>query len=185
MSGETAAAEAGAAAPSAPEVVRVLVPSRIGPLGVEFRHTAIIRLVIAPKGTDRRRFHPFSDFEDSEFLDEVFGRLSEFLAGARRSLDLEYDLAAAELDGFARRVLRETARVPYGKTRTYKEIADAAGRPDSYRQVVSILERNPLPLLIPCHRIVPSRAGVGGWVGGAAKKRWLLKMEQESAALPV
>ena len=65
MSGDPAAAETGAAAPSAPEVVRVLVPSRIGPLGVEFRHTAIIRLVVAPKGADRRRFFPFSDFEDS------------------------------------------------------------------------------------------------------------------------
>lgn len=180
MSGDPAAAETGAA-PSVPQVVRVLVPSRIGPLGVEFRHTAITRLVVAPKGAEKRHFYPFSDFEDSEFLDEVFGRLSEFLAGARRTLDLEYDLAAAELDGFARRVLRETTRVSYGKTRTYKEIAEAAGRPDSYRQVMSILERNPLPLLIPCHRIVPSRAGAGSWVGGAAKKRWLLKMEQESA----
>ena len=183
MSGDPAAAEAGAA-PSVPEIVRVLVPSRIGPLGVEFRHTAITRLVIAPRGAEKRQFFPFADFEDSDFLDEVFGRLSEYLAGARRMLDLEYDLAAAELDGFARRVLRETARVAYGRTRTYKEIADAAGRPDSYRQVMSILERNPLPLLIPCHRIVPSRAGAGNWVGGAAKKRWLLKMEQESAALP-
>lgn len=184
MSGEPTADDSPAVQPS-PEIVRVLVPSRIGPLGVEFRHTAISRLVISPRGALRRSFHPFSDFEDSEFLDEVFGRLSEYLAGARRALDLEYDLSASELDGFARRVLRETARVPYGRTRTYKEIAETAGRPDSYRQVMSILDKNPLPLLIPCHRIVPSRAGVGSWIGGAAKKRWLLKMEQESAAQKV
>lgn len=181
MSGEPAAADS-AAVLSAPEIVRVLVPSRIGPLGVEFRHTAISRLVISPKGSLRRAFHPFADFEDSDFLDEVFGRLSEYLSGARRLLELEYDLAASELDSFSRRVLRETARIPYGRTRTYKEIAEAAGRPDSYRQVMSILDKNPLPLLIPCHRIVPSRAGVGSWVGGAAKKRWLLKMEQESVS---
>lgn len=184
MSGDPAVAE-NAAAPSLPLIVRVLVPSRIGPLGVEFRHTAITRLVVAPKGAAKRQFHPFSDFEDSEFLDEVFGRLSEYLAGARRTLELEYDLAAAELDGFARRVLRETSRVPYGKTRTYKEIAEAAGRPDSYRQVMSILDKNPLPLLIPCHRIVPSRSGTGSWVGGAARKKWLLKLEQESGGQPV
>jgi methylated-DNA-[protein]-cysteine S-methyltransferase len=181
MSGDLAAAEAGAA-PSVPDPVRVLVPSRIGPLGVEFRHTAITRLVISPAGALRRRFFPFGDFEDSEFLDEVFGRLSEYLAGARRSLDLEYDLNASELEAFPRRVLRETTRVPYGKTRTYKEIAEAAGRPEAYRQAMAVLEKNPLPLLVPCHRVVPSKSGIGGWVGGAAKKRWLLKMEQE--ALP-
>lgn len=184
MSGEIAAAEAGAVSP-APEPVRVLVPSRIGPLGVEFRHTAISRLVVAPAGAERRAFHPFGDFEDSEFLDEVFGRLSEYLAGARRTLDLEYDLGANDLDPFARRVLREASRVPYGKTRTYKEIAEAAGRPDSYRQAMSVLDKNPLPLLIPCHRIVPSKSGTGSWVGGAAKKRWLLKMEQEALSQPV
>jgi methylated-DNA-[protein]-cysteine S-methyltransferase len=181
MSGDLAAAETGAA-PSALDPVRVLVPSRIGPLGVEFRHTAITRLLVAPSGVERKAFHPFSDFEDSDFLDEVFGRLSEYLAGARRNLELEYDLAASELDSFARRVLRETGRVPYGKTRTYKEIAEAAGRPDAYRQAVAVLEKNPLPILIPCHRVVPSKSGTGGWVGGTAKKRWLLKMEQEALA---
>jgi len=179
MSGDLAAAEQGAA-PSVPDPVRVLVPSRIGPLGVEFRHTAITRLVISPTGAQRRKFYPFSDFEDSEFLDEVFGRLSEYLAGARRTLDLEFDLNAAELEPYARRVLRETTRVPYGKTRTYKEIAEAAGRSEAYRQAMAVLEKNPLPLLVPCHRVVPSKSGIGGWVGGAAKKRWLLKMEQEA-----
>jgi O-6-methylguanine DNA methyltransferase len=179
MPGE--AGEPGVAEAAAPiEPIRVLVPSRIGPLGVEFRHTAISRLVVAPTGRLKRLYFPLSDYEDSEFLDEVFGRLSEFLAGVRRSPDLEYDLSAPEIDTFTRRVLRETARTPYGKTRTYKEIAEAAGRPDAYRLVMSILEKNPLPLLVPCHRIVPSRQGVGRWVGGASRKKWLLKLEQES-----
>ncbi len=80
-------------------------------------------------------------------------------------------------------MLKEVARTPYGKTRTYKEIADAAGRPEAYRQVLSIVEKNPLPILIPCHRIMPSKQGLGGYVGGAARKRWLLKMERESAPL--
>lgn len=175
------AAQESPADPPEPEIVRVLVPSRLGPLGVEFRHTSISRLVVAPKGAERRKFHPLSAFEDSEFLDEVFGRLSEYLAGARRNLALDTFVDPAEWDGFARRVFRETGRVPYGRTRTYKEIAEAAGRPDAYRQVVAILERNPLPLLVPCHRIVPSKSGVGKWVGGVTKKKWLLKMEAEAA----
>jgi methylated-DNA-[protein]-cysteine S-methyltransferase len=79
-------------------------------------------------------------------------------------------------------VLKETARTAYGRTRTYKELAEAAGRPEAYRLVVSVLEKNPLPLLVPCHRIVPSKSGIGTWVGGASRKKWLLRLEQESAA---
>ena len=169
-------------APPPVEPIRVLVPSRIGPLGVEFQRTAITRLVVAPSGTARRLYFELSEYEDSEFLDEVFGRLSEYLAGARRSPDLEYELSAPELDTFGRRVLKETVKIPYGKTRTYKEIAEAAGRPDAYRQVAAILERNPLPLVVPCHRVVPGKQGIGGWVGGASRKRWLLRLEQEQAA---
>lgn len=179
MSGQSAKPE-GEEAPQAVELIGVLVPSRIGQLGFEFLHTAITRVVIAPTGAARRAFHPLSAFEDSEFLDEVFGRVSEYLAGARRVLELEYDLAPSQLESFPRRILKETARTPYGRTRTYGEIAEAAGRPAAYRQVMAVLEKNPLPLLIPCHRIVPSKSGTGKWVGGASRKKWLLKMEQES-----
>ena len=170
-----------AASPPPPPPVGVLVASQLGTLGVEFRGSALTRIVFNPSGRRKKEFIPFADFEDSDYLDEVFGRLSEYLSGARRSLDLEYDLNAAAADFFERRVLRETARTPYGKTRTYKEIADAVGRPEAYRQVLSILERNPLPLLIPCHRIVPTKSGIGGYVGGAHRKRWLLRMERENA----
>jgi methylated-DNA-[protein]-cysteine S-methyltransferase len=173
----------GSVAPApAVEPVRVLVPSRIGTLGVEFVHTSITRVLIAPAGRDKKSYFPLADYEDSDFLDEVFGRISEFLAGARRALELDYDLGPSGLDAFARRVLREAARTAYGRTRTYKEIADASGRPEAYRQVMAILEKNPLPLLIPCHRILPSKQGLGGYVGGAARKRWLLRLERESAA---
>jgi len=173
---------ASGSSPPAPQVepIRVVVPSRLGNLGVEFVHAAISRLVFAPTARERNLFFPLSDYEDSEFLDEVFGRISEYLAGARRNLELEYDLGPSGLDGFARRVLRETSRTHYGRTRTYKEVAEAVGRPDSYRQVMSILERNPVPLLVPCHRILPSRQGVGSYVGGTARKRALLKLEREA-----
>jgi methylated-DNA-[protein]-cysteine S-methyltransferase len=169
-------------APPPVEPIRVLVPSRIGPLGVEFLRTAITRLVVGPSGAARRLYFDLSEYEESELLDEVLGRLSEYLAGARRAPDLEYELIAPELDGLARRVLKETAKIPYGKTRTYKEIAESAGRADAYRQVAAILDRNPLPLLVPCHRVVPGKQGLGGWVGGISRKRWLLRMEQEQTA---
>ncbi|NJN37295.1 MAG: MGMT family protein [Nitrospiraceae bacterium] len=63
-----------------------------------------------------------------------------------------WDLGRTDLGAFERRVLRETAKIPFGKTRTYGAIAESAGRPEAYRQVLSILLLNPIPLLIPCHR---------------------------------
>lgn len=179
------AAKEAAALPVPVEPVRVLVPSQIGTLGVEFYGLTIGRILIAPSGAIARRFHPLSAFEDSEFLDEVFGRLSEYFSGARRALELEFDLTPSGVDSFSRRVLKEALRTPYGKTRTYKDIADASGRPEAYRQVLSILLDNPIPLLIPCHRIIPTKEGTGGWVGGASRKRWLLRMEREGAAQPL
>lgn len=182
MPSEQVEAKEAAALPVPIAPVRVLVPSQIGTLGVEFYGLAIGRILIAPTGLKARAFHPLAAFDDSEFLDEVFGRLSEYFAGARRALELEFDLAPSGVDSFSRRVLKEALRTPYGKTRTYKEIADAAGRPEAYRQVLSILLDNPLPVLVPCHRIIPTKEGIGGWVGGAARKRWLLRMERENSA---
>ena len=170
-----------AAAAVAVEPVRILLPSPIGALGIELVGERVSAVVIVPKGRQRSQFKPFVDLKRSErtdFIDEVLGRFSEYLAGARRKLDLDYDLRAMGLTGFHRRVLRQTARIPYGRTRTYQQIADTAGRPDGYRQVLSTLMANPLPLVVPCHRVVTHKSGVGSFIGGAKKKVWLLKMER-------
>jgi O-6-methylguanine DNA methyltransferase len=164
------------------EVVRVLVPSPLGPLAVEFTGQAVSRLTIAPVAKTKRDYRPFGKMRSSEFLDEVFGRLSEYFAGARKNPEIEHDLGPSGLDSFARRVLREACKVPYGKTRTYQAIAEAAGRPEAYRQVLSVLNANPIPLVIPCHRIVTNKSGVGGYVAGTRKKQWLLKLEEQVAA---
>ncbi|MFQ5350113.1 MAG: hypothetical protein ACE5EG_06705, partial [Thermoanaerobaculia bacterium] len=82
-----------AAETPAPEPVRILLPSQLGALGIEMIGERIGAVVIVPKGRERRRFKPFADLkrsERTEFIDEVLGRFSEYLAGARRKLDLEY-----------------------------------------------------------------------------------------------
>ena len=165
--------------------VRILFPSALGALGIELVGELLTRVVIVPKGRQRKLYKPFATLkrsEHSEFLDEVLGQFSEFLAGARRNLELEYDLKATADSGFARRALRQTARVPYGKTRTYQQIAEAAGQPDAYRLVLSTLLANPLPIVIPCHRVVTRKSGVGSYIAGTRKKNWLLKLEQKSLA---
>ena len=162
------------------DLMRVLIPSPIGVLGVELVDEVITQVVIVPKGRKRNQFTGFSELPDSDLLDEVLGQFSEFFAGARRNLSLEYNLDAWELEGFTRRVLRQTAKIRYGERKTYQQIASAAGRPEAYRNVLAILLANPLPIVIPCHRVTTAKSGVGSYIGGARKKEWLLKLEQRT-----
>jgi len=168
------------------EPTRIRIPSALGTLGIELTGEIITQVVIVPRGRVRGLFRDFSDLkrtERSDFLDEVLGRFSEFLAGARRSLGLEYDLSATDLDTYQRKVLKHTAKIPYGKTRTYRQIAESSGNPSGYRQVLSILTANPLPLVVPCHRVVTGKSGIGSYIAGTTKKKWLLRLEERTVAL--
>jgi methylated-DNA-[protein]-cysteine S-methyltransferase len=78
----------------------------------------------------------------------------------------------------ARRVLRETAKIPYGKTRTCQALAEALGSPDAGDMVLKILLDNPIPILIPCHRVLAGRSETGVYVGGTESKLWLLELER-------
>ncbi len=159
---------------------RVLIPSALGALGIELLDDRVRRVVIVPKGRERKLFTPFAELkrrERTDVMDEILGRFSEYLAGARRRLALDYDLGD-ESDEFVRGVLEKTTEIPYGQTRSYQQLAAAAGRGDAYRQVLAVLQTNPLPLVIPCHRVVTAKSGPGSYVAGVKKKIWLLKMEQ-------
>lgn len=161
--------------------LRVLMPSPIGALGVELRGTTVTRLLIEPGELERETFSTLHEIDGSDFLDEVFGRLSEYFAGARRKLELAYDVVPCGLDSFTRRVLKETAKIPYGRTRTYREIAAATGWPDAGREVLSALLGNPIPVVIPCHRVIDGTASPGAYVGGSERKSWLLELERQAA----
>lgn len=156
---------------------RVLMPSPIGVLGVELTGTAVTRLRIEPAEPERSGFVPLHRIEGSDFLDEVFGRLSEYFAGARRKIEVGFDLGPCGANGLTRRILKETAKIPYGRTRTYRAVAEAVGSPDGGLQVAAILLENPIPILIPCHRVV-GESSVGSYVGGDERKRWLLDLER-------
>jgi methylated-DNA-[protein]-cysteine S-methyltransferase len=160
--------------------LRVLVPSPIGPLGLELAGLSVVRLQVAPKPAVLEEFKPLGRSAAPDEVDEVIGRLAEYFAGVRRSLDLDADLALERVDAFDRRVLREVTRIPYGKTRTYRELAVLVGRSDGADAVRSLLLENPAPIVIPCHRVVLGGGKPGAWVGGSERKRWLLAMEREA-----
>lgn len=161
----------------------MLLPSPIGMLGIELTGRTLTKVKIVPIGRERKLYTPLAKLkrdQRSDFLDEVLGRFSEYMSGARRNLDLAYDLKPSGLEPFAMRVLKETAKVGYGKTKTYHQISVSAGRPGAYRQVLAVLVNNPLPLVIPCHRVVTNKSGIGSYVGGTKKKEWLVKMESNN-----
>lgn len=108
-------------------------------------------------------------------LDGVRRELDEYFAGRRRDFDLAIDWRLAR-SPFTRRVLEATSRIPFGSTRTYGDVAVAAGSPRAFRAAGSALGSNPIPIVVPCHRVL-ARSGIGGYTGGLDRKRLLLGIE--------
>jgi len=108
-------------------------------------------------------------------VDETRRQLDEYFAHRRRQFDLPIDLRVAE--GFPRRVLDELALVPYGELTTYGELARRADHPRAARAVGTIMNRNPIPIVLPCHRVVGASGSLTGYGGGLERKEALLKLE--------
>lgn len=112
-------------------------------------------------------------------LDAAARELDEYFAGRRRAFDLPLDLRLSH--GFRRIVLGRLTEIGYGTTASYGEVADAAGNPRAARAVGSACRTNPLPLLVPCHRVVRSDGSIGQYLGGVEAKELLLRMEATAA----
>jgi methylated-DNA-[protein]-cysteine S-methyltransferase len=108
-------------------------------------------------------------------LDEVRRELDEYFEGGRQRFDLRVDLSLTR--GFTTRVLRATARIPFGKVSTYREVAGRAGSPRGSRAAGNALGSNPIPIVVPCHRVLHTGGGLGGYTGGIERKRFLLSLE--------
>ena len=110
-----------------------------------------------------------------ERLDDVRRQLDEYFMGERQRFELKFDRRL--MGQFARKVLNRTARIPYGRVSTYMEVAHGAGSPRAYRAAGNALAKNPIPIVVPCHRVLASGGGLGGYGGGLDNKRWLLDLE--------
>jgi methylated-DNA-[protein]-cysteine S-methyltransferase len=109
-------------------------------------------------------------------LDAVRRELDEYFAGRREDFDLALDWALVRTP-FTVGVLRATAQIPFGATSTYRAIAAAAGSPAAFRATGNALGSNPIPIVVPCHRVLASGGGLGGYTGGVERKRKLLAIE--------
>jgi methylated-DNA-[protein]-cysteine S-methyltransferase len=110
-----------------------------------------------------------------ERTDTVRHELEEYFAGTRRGFETPIDWSLVR--GFAVGVLRATARVPFGQVTTYREVAGAAGSPRAARAAGNALGSNPIPIVVPCHRVVHAGGGLGGYTGGIERKEYLLRLE--------
>lgn len=107
--------------------------------------------------------------------DEIARQLDDYFAGQRRAFDLAVDLRLVH--GFRRAVIAHLSDIPYGSTESYADVARAAGSPAAVRAVGTACARNPLPVVVPCHRVIRSDGTIGQYLGGAETKAALLAME--------
>jgi methylated-DNA-[protein]-cysteine S-methyltransferase len=116
-------------------------------------------------------------------LDRARRELDEYLDGRRHEFELALDQRL--MSDFGRRVLAATAAIPYGSTSTYGAVAARAGSPRGSRAAGNALGSNPLPIILPCHRVLHAGGGLGGYTGGLDRKRTLLAIEQGQGTLSV
>ncbi|MCZ6867931.1 MAG: methylated-DNA--[protein]-cysteine S-methyltransferase [Gammaproteobacteria bacterium] len=139
----------------------------------------VLKLVSFPRGSMAREPGEGWERKDSEF-DEVRRELGEYFEGKRESFDVPLE---ADGTDFQRDVLGALQQIPYGETRTYGEIAEHLGKPKASRAVGAANGRNPIPILIPCHRVIGSDGSLTGFGGGIDTKEFLLSLERRQKAL--
>ncbi|MFL5960072.1 MAG: methylated-DNA--[protein]-cysteine S-methyltransferase [Gaiellaceae bacterium] len=157
----------------------VLDGTPVGPLLVGVSDRGLCRVGFDPEPEAElerlaREFGP-RVLRTPKALDHVRRELDEYFAGHRRAFDLELDLRAAP--EFHRRVLAELSRVGYGHTTTYGTLARQVGAPRAARAVGTVMNRNPMPIVLPCHRVVGANGSLTGYGGGLDRKEWLLRLE--------
>ena len=113
-----------------------------------------------------------------EVLDNTQKHLEEYFLGSRRQFDLPLDPGGT---AFQQTIWKQLSEVPYGSTKSYIEIARAMGSESSSRAVGMANGRNPIPVIIPCHRIIGHDGRLTGYAGGVDRKRWLLLHEQQNS----
>jgi methylated-DNA-[protein]-cysteine S-methyltransferase len=191
---ETALREAAATLPSAAaldlqrvagegllDVAYATVDSPLGPLVVAATPRGLVRLAYTGSRDEGEVVEDLAGklspriLEAPERLDDVRRQLDEYFEGRR--VDFEVTIDWSLTHGFTGKVLRQTARIGYGKTSTYAEVAGRAGSPRAVRAAGNALGSNPIPVVVPCHRVLRTGGALGGYTGGVERKEFLLRLE--------
>jgi methylated-DNA-[protein]-cysteine S-methyltransferase len=157
------------------------VDSPIGPLLLAATDDGLVRVAFEREGFDdvlaslSERVGPRLLAAPAR-LDAAARQLEEYFAGTRRAFDLPLDDRLSS--GFRRVVQHYLPHIGYGRTATYKQVAESVGNPGAVRAVGTACATNPLPLVVPCHRVLRTDGSLGGYLGGAAAKEALLELER-------
>jgi methylated-DNA-[protein]-cysteine S-methyltransferase len=153
----------------------------IGPLVVAATGEGLVRVALPVEEEDAvleqlaRRVSPRLLRASRPAIGRARHQLDEYFEGERRTFDVPLDWRLAH--GFRRDVLRATAQIPYGETASYRDVATRAGRPAAVRAAGTALATNPLPIVVPCHRVLRSGGALGNYLGGVEMKARLLELE--------
>ena len=157
-----------------------IVESPLGNLLVAASPQGVVRIAFASEDHDQvletlaERVSP-RILHGSPRLDPAARQLEDYFAGRRRVFELPVDLQLS--GGYRREVLRHLTEIDYGRTESYTEVASATGNPRAVRAVGSACATNPIPVVVPCHRVLRSDGSLGGYRGGLPAKRMLLDLE--------
>ena len=160
--------------------------SPIGPLTLFASSKGVSRLdfgcpedVLPAAETWYKKHHVNADLVfNSDMIEPVVMQLEEYFSGKRRSFDLQLDPIGTI---FQQKVWKNLSEIPYGETRSYRDVAVGISAPKAVRAIGSANNRNPIPIIVPCHRVIGSNGALVGYGGGVTKKEYLLSLEQQHA----
>lgn len=156
-----------------------VIETPIGPLLLAATERGLVRIAFDPEPEAQlerlARVAGPRVLRSARQVEPVRRQLDEYFAGRRMTFDLDVDLRGVA--PFAERVLAELARVPFGETTTYGALATRVGAPSAARAVGTVMNRNPIPIVLPCHRVVGANGSLVGYGGGIERKERLLRLE--------
>lgn len=151
-----------------------IIESPIGPILLAGNKEGLKHLIFI-KGEKKMEI-PEDWIENKEFFREAARQLEDYFSGKLQSFNLELDPEGTD---FQKSVWKALCEIPYGKTRTYKEIAVSIGKPKAYRAVGLANNRNPIAIIVPCHRVIGADGELTGYASGLDVKEFLLKLEEK------
>lgn len=176
-----AALAAGAEREGMLDVAYRVIDSPVGPLLLAATERGLTRVAFESEGFDTvlttlaAKISP-RVLEAPKRLDAVAAELDEYFAGRRHAFDVPLDYALSS--GFRQIVQRYLPQIGYGHTQSYKEVAELVGNPKAVRAVGTACATNPLPVVVPCHRVLRTDGSLGGYIGGLDAKTTLLSLEK-------
>ena len=157
------------------------IKTQIGNLGLVRDDNSFLRVYLPNEDISEQilqKIYPNVDIiEDKSGFEDVINQLGEYFDGKRKYFKIKTKMTVSP---FYKKTLAEVAKVPYGETASYSQIAQKLNNPKAARAVGSANARNPLPIIIPCHRIIENNGKLGGYAGGLKMKKYLLEFEKEN-----